>query len=95
MRLILELHLVAQLLVERTERLVHQDDRGAIDDAARQRDALLLAAGQFARVALCEMRQPHRFQRLGVRLRASASVTFRILSGNAMFCSTVMWGNSA
>jgi hypothetical protein len=40
----LELHLVAQLLVERAQGFVHQDDRGAIDNATRQRNALLLAA---------------------------------------------------
>ena len=92
----LELHLVAQLLVERAERLVHQDDRRAVDEAARERDALLLAAGQLARIALRQMRQPHHLERLGRRgLRICAASTFRIFSGKAMFSSTVMCGNSA
>ena len=41
----LELHVIAQFLVERAERFVHQNDRGPVDHAARERDPLLLAAG--------------------------------------------------
>ena len=47
-----KLHVLAQLLVQRAQRLVQQDHRRAIDEAARQRDALLLPAGQLARVAV-------------------------------------------
>jgi hypothetical protein len=35
---------LAQLEVERAERLVEQQHGGAVDERARQRDALLLAA---------------------------------------------------
>ena len=45
----LELHLLAQLHVERAERLVEQQRRGPVDERARERDALLLAARELAR----------------------------------------------
>ena len=41
----LHLHFVAQVLVERAERLIHKHDRRVKHDRARQRDALLLPAG--------------------------------------------------
>ena len=47
----LELHLLAQLEVERAERLVEQEHPRVTDDRARERDPLLLAAGQLARLA--------------------------------------------
>ena len=50
----LVLHALAQLLVERAERLVEQDQLGLEDERARQRDALLLAAGELRRPALAE-----------------------------------------
>jgi hypothetical protein len=43
----LDLHVVAQLLVEGAQRLVHEDDRGLVDEGAGERDALLLPAGQL------------------------------------------------
>ena len=48
----LELKLVAQLLVESAERLVHQDDMRLENEGACKRDALLLAAGKAARQTL-------------------------------------------
>ena len=48
----LELHLLAQLLVERAERLVHQKQRRLEHDGAGQRDALLLSARKLARIAI-------------------------------------------
>ena len=48
----LELHLLAELEVERAERLVEQQHRGFVDERPRQRDALLLAAGELAGPAL-------------------------------------------
>ncbi|MHC3912266.1 hypothetical protein ACMZ4X_05538 [Achromobacter marplatensis] len=59
----LKLHLVAQLFVQRAQRFVHQDDGRAVDHATRQRDALLLAAGEFARQTRGDVRQAHHFQR--------------------------------
>ena len=43
----LELHLLAQLDVERAERLVEQQRGRPVDERARQRDPLLLAAGEL------------------------------------------------
>ena len=50
----LELRVLAQLLVERGERLVEQQQLGLRDEGARQRDALSLTAGELVRLALCE-----------------------------------------
>ena len=61
----LELHLVAQLLVERAERLVHEDDRRPVDEAARERDPLLLAAGELAREPLRHAGELHGLERVG------------------------------
>ncbi len=60
----LHLHLVAQLLVERRERLVQQDDLGLHHQRAGQRDALPLAAGQFMRLALAVAFHVHQRQHL-------------------------------
>ena len=48
----LELHLLAQLHVERTERLVEEQRSRTIDERARKRNALLLAARQLPRAPL-------------------------------------------
>ena len=42
-RLRLDLHLLAQLEVERAERLVEEEDAGAVDDGAGEADPLALA----------------------------------------------------
>ena len=47
----LELGLLAQLLVERRQRLVEQQDARTLGQRARQRDPLALAAGQLVRLA--------------------------------------------
>ena len=48
----LDLQLLAQLEVERAERLVEQQHGGPVHERAREGDALLLAAGELARLAL-------------------------------------------
>ena len=60
----LDLHLLAQLQVERAERLVEQQHARPVDERARQRDALTLAAGELARLALAEVGEPHHAERL-------------------------------
>ena len=50
-RLQLDLHLLAQLQVERAQRLVEQQDLGLVDDRAGERDALLLPAGELVGLA--------------------------------------------
>ena len=46
----LDLHLLAQLQVERAERLVEQQHRRAVDERAGERHALHLAARELARL---------------------------------------------
>jgi hypothetical protein len=60
----LELRLPAQLLVERRERLVEQQDARALHQGARQRHALALAAGKLVRLASGEAFEPHQRQHL-------------------------------
>ena len=50
----LVLHLLAQLLVEGAERLVHEDESRVEDERARQRDPLLLPARELRRQPLLE-----------------------------------------
>ena len=54
----LEAHFLAQIGVEIGQGLVEQQRLGLHDQRARQGHALLLAAGQFARIAFGERRQP-------------------------------------
>ena len=61
----------AGLFVERRERLVHQQHRRVLHQAARDRDALLHAAGKFVRMPLAKTVEADEFQgilRLGAAL---------------------------
>ena len=60
----LELHRLAQLQVERAERLVEQQHRGQVDERARERDALALAARELARLGLRAVREAHELEHL-------------------------------
>ena len=67
-RLELDLHLLAELEVERPERLVEQQHARAVDERPGERDALALAAGQLARLArlvALEADHPERFGHAG------------------------------
>ena len=55
-------HLLAQLCIQVGERLVHQQDLGLHDQGARQRDALLLSAGELARGSITVARQVDQVQ---------------------------------
>ena len=69
-RLELELHLAAQLEVERAERLVEQQQGRPVDDRAGERDALLLATGELRGAAAGEVVELDQAQRLvGLRRR--------------------------
>ena len=82
----LELHLLAQLLVERAERLVHQHELGLEDQRAGKRDALLLAAGELAGPAVAACRQLHHVEgALDLARRSRPSGTCRTCSGKARF----------
>src|SRR5262249_58793132 len=52
-----DLHRGAQIAVERGERLVQQQHLGTNDEGAGERDALLLAAGELARLAILQARK--------------------------------------
>ena len=58
----LELHLLAQILVERAERFVHQQQVRVEHQCARQRDALLLAAGKLPRQPFAKLFELHQTQ---------------------------------
>ena len=92
----LALHLLAQLEIERRQRLVEQQHARLRRQRARQRDALLLAARQVARAARGEAVEPHHLERFGDALVGSAvSAPFSISSPNATLSATVICGNSA
>jgi len=61
----LEAHLLAQVGVEVAERLVEQQRLGLDHQGARQRHALLLAAGKLPRIAVGQRLQPRRRQDTG------------------------------
>ena len=60
----LELHLLAELQVERPEWLVQQEHLGLVDDRPGERDALPLPARELARLAGPVFGKPHHRQRL-------------------------------
>ena len=59
-----ELHVLAQLTIERAERLVHQQRVRLDHDGARERDTLLLTARELANGAVLETREPNHFERI-------------------------------
>ena len=61
----LDLHLLAQLAVERAERLVEQQHAGPVDQRAGDGDALLLATRHLPRLALGELGHLDHVERLG------------------------------
>ncbi len=70
----LDLHVLAQLLVERAKRFVEQQHGRLDHQRAGERNTLLLPAGQLMRIARAERLQPHHceggfglLQRLGLR----------------------------
>jgi hypothetical protein len=54
-----ELHLLAQLQVERAERLVEEQHLGPVDERAGERHPLALAAGELPGLALADVGKPH------------------------------------
>ena len=64
-RLELDLHLFPHLAVQGGERLVEQEETRSIDERARQRNALLLAAREFARPPLAHRLHAHHLQGAG------------------------------
>src|SRR5262245_2425327 len=68
-----DLHLLPQLQVERAQRLVEEEHLRAVDDGARERDALPLATRELRRLPLPVCAQPHHLERL---LRALSPLAF-------------------
>ena len=58
-----DLHVTAQLFVQRRHRFIQQQQLGLVDDGARQGHALLLAARHFIGAARAITGQAHGFQR--------------------------------
>ncbi len=58
-RLQLDLHLLAELQVERAQRLVQQQHARPVDQGAGERHALALAAGELRRLAAAEAGERH------------------------------------
>ncbi len=90
----LDLHLAAQLEVERAERLVEQQHLGVVDQRAGERDALLLAAGELGRLAARELGHLHQLERV-VGPRLAASFSLRRLGPKATLSRMVRCGKRA
>ena len=88
-------HDLPRLRVERTERLVHQQDFRIADQHLRQADALALAAGQHVRIARAEGAKPDAREPVCARPRASARGVPAVSRPIATFSSAVFQGNSA
>ena len=91
----LELHLLAELEVERAERLVEEQHARPVDERARQGDALLLAARELARLAPLEARQVDERQASETRSFSSPPRIPRRRSPNATFSKMFRCGKSA
>ena len=91
----LELHVLAQLPVERAERFVHEQHQGIEDQRACKGDALLLPARELVGIARTVVRKSNEFERVGDHAPAAGLGTLRIFRGNSMFSATLRWGKRA
>ena len=87
--------LLADLGVERAERLVEQQHLRLDRQRAGQRHPLALAAGELRRVAVRELLEVHELEQLVTRFLISAFGRLRILRPNATLRPTVMCLNAA
>ena len=95
-RLELDLHLAAQLEVERTEWLVEQEDLGPVDERAGEGNPLTLAAGELVgRAVAVGVELDGGKCLLGTLRRRSLRGTFLTRSPYSTFSRTFMWGKSA
>ncbi len=87
-------HFADQLGIERGGRFIEQDHLRVQRQRARDGDALLLAAGEVARVGVRLMAQPDRIQQLiGYRFRPFTEWILCTTGASMMFSSTVRCGN--
>ena len=70
----LDLHLLAELAVERAERLVQQQEARPVHQGARERDALLLPARHLPRLAVRQLAHLHHLERLADAAADLASI---------------------
>ena len=91
----LELHLLAQLEVERAERLVQEQDARTVDERAGEGDTLLLAAGELPRFPPLRPGEPDDFQDLEHTAADLVARDATALSPNATFSKTSRCGKSA
>ena len=95
-RLQLELHLLAQLHVERAERLVEQQGGRAVDERPRQCDPLLLAARELRRPRAARALPARTISSISAtRVRCSPLGTFFRRRPKATLSPIVMCGKSA
>ena len=80
---------LARHLVERAERLVHEQQRRLEGERARDRDPLLHAAGELPRVVVGEAAELDELEHLLGRAAGAARSQPSISSGSAMFFATV------
>ena len=89
-------HGETELEVEVRQRLIEQQDARLEHDAARNRDALLLAAGKLARITGCQIGQAHQLERVDPPVAATRHRRCRRRRRpNATFSKIVRCGNSA
>ena len=82
-------------LVQRGEGLVHQQHARLHDQRARDRHALLHAAGQGVGIGVGEARQPDLVQVMhGALVGLAPAQLAQAISGNATFCRSVFHGGS-
>ena len=87
--------LLAQLEVERAERLVEQQHLRIVDSARAMAMRLPLPARQRVDAPVAVAGQAHQLQRLGHLRADGGALPLLISSPKAMFCATVRCGNSA
>ena len=88
-------HVHPQLGIEIRQRLVEQQHLGLDRDGARERDALLLAAGELVRPARAEFGEAHQVERGGDVARDLVARQLALLQPEGDVVRTVMCGHSA
>src|SRR5207302_10352308 len=90
----LEVHGLARHRVERAERLVHQQQRGVVDQRAGQRHALPHASRQLVRILVLESGEADQRQELARASTIRRPVESKHNDGSITLSSTVRHGSS-
>jgi hypothetical protein len=91
----LELHLLAELEIERAERLVEEQDARVVDERAGERDALLLATRELLRLPALATREVDELEDLEDPSAPLLLLDALRSSPNATLSKTLMCGKSA